>query len=225
MKINKLDCFVAAAVLLITGLTADPSSAQQNLVRFISPASTLTVRPGQTVAITLSADTAVQKLVLTGQQPLGMARLVSDGAAGIVAHGQGEEHPLQFLLTIPTAIQPGSYHVTAVGKTSTGIVVSKALDLDVERPDDPARITIEPSIIEFTHIGDQIPVRVLGVFANTSHVDLTHSSKTMFASSDPRVASITSNGMVTALAEGRASIVVRTPSADYSIPVQVQEAR
>lgn len=225
MKMNRLDCFVAAAVILITGLIAVPSSAQQDLVRFISPASTLVVRPGQTVAITVSADTAVQKLVLTGQQPLGMARLVSDGTGGIVAQGRGEQHPLQFLLAIPTTIRPGNYQVTAVGRTSTGTVVSKALDLDVERPDEPTRINVEPSIIQFTHLGDQIPVRVLGVFAKTSQVDLTHSSKTMFASSDPRVASITAKGMVTALAEGRASILVRTPSADYSIPVRVQQAR
>ena len=225
MKRIKVDCFVAATLVLITGLIPVPSSAQQTLLRILSPASTPVVRPGQTVTITVSADPAVQKLVLMGQHPLGMARLAVDGAAGIVAQGQGEGHPLEFLLTIPTAIQPGTYRVTAVGRTSATTVESNALALDVERPDQPTRIWAEPSIIQFTHLGDQIPVRVLGAFADGSRAELTRSSNTSFTSSDPRVASITARGMVTALEEGRTSILVRTPSADYSVPVRVQEAR
>jgi len=225
MKKNKFDCLVRTALLLITGLIAVPSSAQQEQLRILSPASGLVVRPGQTVTITVSADSAVQKLMLTGQHPLGMARLAIGGTAGIVAQGQGEGHPLPFLLTIPTAIRPGTYRVTAVGRASGGDVESKALVLDVERPDQPTRIWAEPSIIQFTHFGDQIPLRVLGAFADGSQAELTRSSRTTFASSDPRIASITAGGMVTAVQAGRTSILVRTPSADYSVPVRVQEAQ
>jgi hypothetical protein len=225
MKRNKFDWFVAATLVLATGLITVPGSAQQSLLRIVSPASGLVVRPGQTVTITVSADFAVQKLVLMGQHPLGMARLAFGGTSGIVAQGQGEGHPLEFLLTIPNAIQPGTYRVTAVGRASGSAVESKGLALDVERPDEPTRIWAEPSIIQFTHLGDQIPLRVLGAFADGSKADLTRSSNTMFASADPRVASITAGGMVTAVEEGRASILVRTPSADYSVPVRVQESR
>lgn len=225
MKKNKFDCLVRATLLLVSGLIAVPSSAQQEPLRILSPASGLVVRPGQTVTIAVSADSAVHKLVLMGQHPLGMARPTIDGATGLVAQGQGEGRPLQFLLTIPTAVQPGSYRVTALGRTSAGAVESKALALDVERPDAPTRIWAEPSIIQFTHLGDQIPLRVLGAFADGSRAELTRSSYTKFASADPRVASITSTGMVTAAEQGRTSILVRTPSADYSIPVRVQEDR
>jgi hypothetical protein len=225
MKKNKFDCLVRAALLLITGLIAVPSSAQQEQLRVLSPASGLVVRPGQTVTITVSADSAVQKLVLIGQHPLGMARLASDGAAGMVAQDPAQGHPLQFLLTIPTAIRPGTYRVSAVGRTSGGAMESKALVLDVERPDQPTRIWAEPSIIQFTHLGDQIPLRVLGAFADGSRAELTRSSHTTFASSDSRIASITAGGMVTAVQAGRTSILVRTPSADYSVPIRVQEAQ
>ena len=225
MKMNKLDCLVTATLVLITCLITVPCSAQQDLLRILSPASGVVVRPGQAVTITVSADSAVQKLVLMGQHPLGMARPTFDVGAGLVAQGQGEGHPLQFLLTIPTAIQPGIYRVNAVGRISGGAMESKALALDVERPDKPTRIWAEPSVIQFTHLGDQIPLRVLGAFADGSQAELTHSSNTRFASADPRVASITATGMVTAAEEGRTSILVRTPSADYSIPVRVQEGR
>ena len=223
MKRDRFDCFRATTLVLASGLITVPSFGQQSLLRILSPASGLVVRPGQTVTITVSADSAVQKLVLMGQHPLGMARLAFDGAAGMVAQGQGEGHPLQFLLTIPAAIQPGTYRVTAVGRTSGGAVESNALALDVERPDKPTRIWAEPSIIQFTHLGDQIPVRVLGVFADGSQAEMTRSSNTTFASADRRIASITAGGMVTALGEGKTSILVRTPSADYSVPVRVQE--
>lgn len=223
MKRNKLDCFVMALALI--GLITVASSAQETSLRILSPASGVVARPGQAVTITVSASSAVEKLVLIGQHPLGMARPAFNGTAGMVAQGQGEGHPLQFLLTIPNTIQPGTYRVTALGRTSDGVVESNALVLDVERSDQPTRIWAEPSIIQFAHLGDRIPVRVLGAFADGSHVELTRSSNTTFASADPRVAAITAGGMVTAVEEGRTSILVRTPSADYSVPVRVQEER
>ena len=221
MKRNQ---FVLATLVLTTAFMTVPSFAQESMLRILSPASGVVVRPGQTVTITVSADAAVEKLVLTGQHPLGMAQLASGGAAGRVAQGQGQGHPLQFSLTIPTAIQPGIYRVIAVGRTADGTVESNALALDVERPDQPSRVWAEPSIIQFAHLGDQIPLRVLAAFADGSQAELTRSHNTAFTSADPRVASITPGGMVTAVKEGTTSILVRTPSADYSIPVRVQES-
>ena len=224
MKRKRFDCFVAGTLVLITSLIT-ASSAQESLLRILSPASGLVTRPGQAVTVTVSANSAVHKLVLIGQHPLGMAQLASDGTAGIVAQGQGEGHPQQFLLMIPNATQPGTYRLTAMGRTSDGIVESNAIVLDVERSDEPTRIWVEPSIIHFTHVGDQIPVRVLGAFADGSQTELTRSSNTIFTSADPRVASLTAGGMVTAVKEGRTNILVRTPSADYSVPVRVQKER
>jgi hypothetical protein len=222
MKRNKFNGIVLATLASTVMLIVAQSFAQESLVRILSPTSGLVVRPGQTVTATVSANRGVQKLLLMGQHPLGMARLASDGAAGIVASGQGEGHPLQFLLTIPTLIQPGTYRVTAVGRTPDGVVESNALALDVERPDEPTHMWAEPSIIQFSHAGDQIPLRVLGTFADDSREELTRSSKTTFASADPSIASVTAGGMVAALKEGSTNIVVRTPSADYVIPVRVQ---
>src|SRR5215472_4465721 len=140
MKKNNINYFVLVTSILTIGVTAIPCFAQETRLRIISPASNLVVRPGQTVTIAVSADPSVQKLVLIGQDPIGMARLASGGAAGMMAQGQGEGHPMQFLLTIPTPIRPGTYHVTAVGRTSGGMVESDALAFDVERPDAPIRI-------------------------------------------------------------------------------------
>ncbi|MGA9392281.1 MAG: hypothetical protein WBV69_17775 [Candidatus Sulfotelmatobacter sp.] len=75
--------------------------------------------------------------------------------------------------------------------------------------------------IQFEHVGDHIPVRVLGAFADGSQEELTKSSKTIFSSADPRIATVTADGVVTSAGRGRTSIQARTPSSDYSIPVRV----
>jgi hypothetical protein len=224
MRRNEFDRFLTVIVVLIANSVTIPSFAQQSLLHILSPVSGLVVHPGQTVTITLVANSSVQRLVVMGQHPLGMARLAAGGAAGIVAQGHGNAPLLQFLLNIPDAILPGTYRVTAVGRTSGGPVESDALALNVERPDEPARIWAEPSSIQFTHVGDRIPLRVLGAFADGSQTELTRSSRTKFTSADPRVALITADGVVTAAGEGKTSIRMQTPSADYSIPVRVQQA-
>jgi hypothetical protein len=221
--LNKFPIIVVA-LFFIAGSVSVPGFAQQSVLHIVSPASSLVVRPGQTVPISVAADSTVEKLVVVGQHPLGMARLVVGGAAGIVAQGQEEARPRQFLLTIPGLIQPGNYRVTAVGTTSGGPVESQVLVLDVERPDEPTRIWAEPSSIQFTRVGDQIPLRVLGAFADGTQNDLTRSSKTRFVSADPSIASVGAQGMVTAVAEGQTSILMSTPSADYSISVRVESA-
>lgn len=221
MSIGRLE-LVGSTLMLISALMTIPSFAQQTMLRIVSPSAGVVVRPGQIVTIAVSADSEVQKLVLMGERPLGMARPTLDNAAGMLAQGRGEGHPLQFLLTIPTGTNPGTYHVIAMGRTPAGGIESEPLVLDVKRPDEPNRIWVEPSLIQFTNRGDQIPLRVLGVFADGSETELTNSRTTRFASTDPGVASVSTGGMVTAGRKGKTSILVRTPSADYSVPVSVQ---
>jgi len=212
---------VTGLLLLIAGFSALPSGAQQDRIRILSPAAGTTVRPGQTVILSVAADPAVEKLALIGQHPLGVGQVVSGGAPGIVSRGAGESRPIQFQIRIPTEIQPGIYRVTAVGRAWNGDVESEALTLDVESSQEPARIWIEPSIIKFARAGERIPVRVLGVFADASQKELTRSSKTTFISADPRVATVTADGVVVSMGPGKTSIQVRTPTLDYSIPVSV----
>jgi hypothetical protein len=219
MRKNKSIWLVATASVLIAGSTSS-IYAQQNLIHIYPPASQV-VRPGQTLIISVAADSSVHKLALIGQQPIGMARLAVGGAAGMVAQGQGR--PIEFQLTIPSAIQPGIYHLTAVGRAAANPVESDPLLIDVEIPEEPARIWAEPSTLQFSRVGDQIPLRILGSFADGAQSELTRSRKTSFASADPRVASISPDGLVTAVTAGKTTILVRTPSLDYSIPVRVQE--
>lgn len=220
---NRRSPLQAAVILvLVAGLGAITSRAQQDLIHILSPSTDTVVRPGQTIIITVTADTSVEKLVLIGQHPLGVGQVVSDPTPGVVTRGQGDSRPVRFQLTIPFQIPPGSYRVTAMGTTSSGEMESQAITLDVERPDEPAKIWTEPSFISSIHPGDQIPIRVLGSFADNSQEELTKSNKTSFTSADPHIATVTSDGLVTGVAPGKTFIQVRTPQHDYSISVRVQ---
>jgi len=219
---NRRSWKIAGIFVLIAAMSAIPSHTQVQLIRILSPSADTVVHPGQTITIAVSADTSVEKLAVIGQHPLGVGQAVSEPAPGVVARGQGDLRPVRFQLTIPAQIQPGNYRVTAMGTTSGGELESQAITLDVERSDEPARIWTEPSVIPSIHPGDQIPIRVLGAFADSSQEELTKSNKTSFTSADPNVATVTSDGVVTGVAAGKTSIQVRTPQRDYSISVHVE---
>jgi hypothetical protein len=213
---------IAGILILIAALSAIGARAQQELIHILSPATDTVVRPGQTITITVTAETSVEKLVVIGQHPLGVGQVISDPAPGVVTRGQGDSRPVQFQLTIPAQIRPGAYRVTAMGTTSGGNMESQAIVLDVEKSEEPARIWTEPSVIQSIHPGDRIPIRVLGSFADNSQEELTKSNKTHFTSGDPHIATVTADGVVTAVSPGKTFIQIRTPQHDYSISVQVQ---
>jgi len=221
MRPRKLAGQIAGILVLSAGMFAAPSGAQQSLVHILSPSAGTVARPGQTITVAVAADASVEKLALIGQRPLGVGRILAGGAPGIMARGQGQSLPIQFQVRIPADAQPGTYRVTAMGRVSGGEVESEAVTIDVEKSEEPVRIWAEPALIHFVKVGDEIPVRVLGAFADGSNGELTKSSKTAFTSADPRVATVSASGMVTAVGPGKTTIEARTPTSDYSIPVRV----
>lgn len=222
MRKTKLARQDAAILVLLAGFIAIPAGAEQSLLRIVSPSAGTVVRPGQTVSISVAASPSVEKLAVIGQRPLGVGETLSGSMPAITAQGLGEARPVQFVLRIPAQTQPGIYRLTAFGRMSGGDLESEAVTIDVERSEEPVRVWIEPSSIQFEHVGDRIPVRVLGTFADGSQQELTKSSKTNFISADPRVARVSSDGVVTSVGPGKTSIQARTPLSDYSIPLRVR---
>lgn len=206
---------VVGILFLAAGLVAAYARAQQTPVHMVSPASGTVVHPGQTVAIAVAADSSVLKLALLGQHPLPMGQ--------VVAPGLGATRPFEFQVRVPTDIRPGPYRVTAIGSLAGGETVSDSLVLDVEKAEEPTRIWAKPATILFSRAGDRIPLRVLGAFGDGSQETLTKSSKTIYTSADPRVATVSADGLVTAVGPGKTSIQVRTMTRDCSIPVTVED--
>lgn len=209
---------VAAAIALVSVA----SNAGEDRLRITSPESGIIVHPGDAVTISVSADYSLEKIALIGEHPLGVGVVIAGGAPGIIARGLGDLRPIQFTIKIPAGIETGAYHVTAIGKSSSGDVESEAVALQVEKSQPPVRIWSEPASIQFNRVGDQIPIRVLGAFGDGSNDEITRSLFTSYVSADPRIATVSRNGMVSALAAGKTTILVTSRTFHYSIPVQVQ---
>lgn len=78
---------------------------------------------------------------------------------------------------------------------------------NVERPDRPVSLDIQPSVLTLS-AGKEIPLTVTGTYRDGSTAVLTKSTKTTYASQDPSVATVTSEGVVKAVAPGDTNIVV-----------------
>ena len=212
----------AGLLILIVASTVTPARAQESRVRIISPTAGTVVHPGETIRIAVAADASIEKIALIGEHPLGVGQVLSGAAPGIIGRGQGESRPVEYMLRVPASIQPGTYHLTAIGRLAGGDVESAATTIDVEKSDEPLKIWAEPARIQFTAIGERIPLRVLGEFADQSNEELTRSSRTTFTSANSRVATVGEDGMIVATGVGKTTIQVRTGSSDYTIPVRVE---
>ena len=213
MSIMQHTSRIVGILMVAAGLVAASAGAQQASVHFVSPAGGTVVRPGQTVTIAVAADLSVERLALLGQHPLPVSQ--------VVAPGLGVARPFEFQVRIPTDIRPGPYRVTAVGRLAGGETVSESLTLDVEKAEEPTRIWAKPSPILFSRAGERIPLRVLGAFGDGSQETLTKSSRTTYRSEDLSVATVSADGLVTAVGPGRTQIQVRMRGRDITIPVTV----
>lgn len=197
-----LSILAAAAALAAFGTRSAVAQLQ-----IAAPASAI---PGGTVFITVTADAAVQNVFVMTENPLPEVQ-----AAGT---------PNQFSLSIPPGFTPGIYHLTAVGAAAGAEVESDPLAISIERVDDPVQIRVTPTNIAFRAPGDQVPLRVVGTYADGTLATLTASARTTYSSLDSTVATVSASGVVTAIAPGKTKIVTTTPNASFTIQAQVQAA-
>jgi hypothetical protein len=95
--------------------------------------------------------------------------------------------------------------------------------LSASSPSSHLAINAQPAILNFTKIGNKIPLRAIGTFADGTTLDITHSIRTTYSSDDSQIATIDANGVVTAVAPGQTFILVQTvSSSSQSAAVLVQ---
>jgi len=168
----------------------------QPALQITSPPDESVVKPGQTVTVSVKSLTNItfKQVFVTGELPLPTTAIATSA-------------PAQFSILIPPGIRPGRYLLTAWGTTIANQVQGSApITIDVERADLPTSLSAHRTRISFPSQGQTMPLRISGTFADGSVVDLTVSSNLAYASSNSTVATVDKNGVVTAIAEGNASI-------------------
>ena len=168
-------------IVLLGLLSAPLSHGQQPLLRITSPASGSVIAEGQTITTTVSADPSVRVI-----------GVLSDGPFPSL---QATSHSNQFLQAIPTTINPGIHHLTAMGITSAGDVESEPVAVDVEPRYTPVAVNGDPDLL-IPPVGEQVPIRVVGTFADGTKLDVTNWSRTTYSSSyNTQVATVSSTRM------------------------------
>ena len=130
--------------------------------------------------------------------------------------------PTQVSFTVPAEIACQSYAFTAMGTTASGREVeSVPILIDVERPDLPTSVSTPTPKIMMSAPGETAPLILLAKFADGLVLDVTHSSKVAYSSSDTRVATINANGIVTAVSPGRVFVKAAYTAAGTTIPTAI----
>jgi hypothetical protein len=191
---------MTAALTLSAGLLAASG------LTITSPVSGSTANPGQKLAVTVAATGTFTQLVVAGQYPIGFSPVLTGAAS-------------QFTLPIPAQTPPGVYSLTALGVTSGGSVSSAPITISVERADAPVEIHVTPETLSLP-VGERMALRVVGTYADATKLDITHSAFTSFSSNSTGVASVDTQGNVTAVSPGLARILINN---SLSIPVEVPQ--
>jgi Bacterial Ig-like domain (group 2) len=182
-----------------------------NLLQITSPASGTVVNPGQTLSVTVTSPTNIAfTQVAVFAEPIGISSIASSV-------------PAQFSLSIPKDISCRSYRIMSVGTTLSGQYVSSTeVLIDVERSDSPTSLSTLMPAIEFDNLGETFPVTISASFSDRSSFEVTESSKLVYNSSNPNVATVDATGMVTALGVGKTSITATYGgSLHITIPITV----
>lgn len=178
----------------------------QSALQITSPADGTVVNPGHVIGVTVSdPGEPLKNVAIVGWNPIGISRIL-------------QAPPYQFDMEIPMEITPGKYLLTAVGTSKSGPVDSQPVSIDVERPDLPDTISTDFKQLGM-NVGDKLPISVVGTYADGSDIDLNKSSQTTFRSQSPAIATVTSEGVVTALSPGSTQIVI---DGRISVPVTVE---
>ncbi|HTU47120.1 MAG TPA: Ig-like domain-containing protein, partial [Bryobacteraceae bacterium] len=124
-------------------------------------------------------------------------------------------------LKIPNNISPGKHTLTVMAqKNVPGArpVFTMPVTIDIERFDRLLSLSITPETINM-QVGDQSALTVDGVYADGSMINLSNSTQTSFVSESPNIATVTHDGLVTAIAAGSTRIRIRTK---FLVPVTVK---
>jgi hypothetical protein len=181
-------------------------------IQITSPVAGTVVSPNQTVSVSVSSPTGTSfsKVAVIAEDPL-----ISSSIAVSL--------PAQLTITVPATISPGTYMLTAMGTTTAGNVTqSTTVLIDVERPDMPTSISVNPSKLLFRSSGQRAPLGVSATFPDGSTLEVTRSSNLGYISSNTSVAAVDKNGIVKAVAKGSASITATYSRGTQNVSTTLQ---
>jgi hypothetical protein len=125
------------------------------------------------------------------------------------------------MLTIPNNVI-GPKKITALGIIGPDNgVFSQPVAVDVEVQTPITNLSVTPSRIDFSSLGNQVALTVIGKFSDGTAFEIANSSKTTYQTNDARVATVSTNGVVNAVGAGTTGILVKYGDRLVTVPVSV----
>lgn len=182
-----------------------------NSLTITSPATGTVVAPGQVLTVNVSAS---------GTYPNGIA--IVGGSPLITSQGTQTGSNPTFSITIPPNAPAGAFGLSAMGSVSTGALVQSAeVTLDVERPDAPQTLAVQPAEAHLNYVGDSLSLNAaMGTYADGGRFDLRRSSSLQASSSNPNVV-IFQGGWLIAAGPGSATVTFTVGTATAQVKVTV----
>jgi len=188
-----------------------PVRSVQPGVAITSPAPGTEVTAGSSIQVMVEvlSGAVVERVLVVGP---GVAE--TDDAA-----------PFQVTIQIPTEAV-GSFSLTAVGSNSDGdYYTSGDLQLQVVPPGNLEALRVIPQDPILLGPGDTAQIHALGTFDDQVVRDLTDSAQgTTYQISNPQIATVSAEGLVTGLAPGVTALIVRNGAFQDSVAVTVRGA-
>jgi hypothetical protein len=135
--------------------------------------------------------------------------------------------PYHFVVNLANGLPYGLYRLIAVGEDQAGnVVLSPPVSISAEPGVPVVKLIVQPEKLRFHFVGEQLPLIVSGVFDDGTIADLTRSVATVFSSSEAKSATVSPDGLVTAVgvSDDGTSIVVRRGALSVTVPISVPAA-
>jgi hypothetical protein len=195
-----------ATVLLLGPGLAFSGPAQRIGLRFAAPPDGTTVEPGQTLTVIVEP--------LPGVTPTFVALLST------LFLDFREQRPFIFAVTIPEDAPLGPGRVTAdglaAGERELRAQAPLTLHIETATPVTSIRVPHPPRFI-----ATEEDISVSGTFTDGITLEIIRSREITYSSSNPQVATVTSDGLIEAVDNGTATITVTYKNQSTAFPIKV----
>lgn len=189
-------------------------------IAFACSAQALTIT-SPTQGTVFAPGSSIQVIVDTNATTFATVGVGVRGGGAVGSLETRTSPPYQFTVSLPKD-PVGQRQITAFAVDEEGNgVFSDPVTIDIVSDASINSIVTTPSIINFSKIGEQIPLNISGKFSDGTIADITHSTKTAYSVTNTNVASVNEDGIVTAVGPGGTTVSATYDGFSSSIPVQV----